>query len=123
MASLTDCLRILLVACLAPQIAAFVVQRGDTHPPRNPISDKEETNNITQLTSPANVSTTTCVLPAGMATRIQSYQPVVDRIIKYVTTGDFKGLVYSSLAEMIDSFGPRMVRRYITLWDVMFIYM
>ncbi|XP_050728749.1 carboxypeptidase Q-like [Eriocheir sinensis] len=112
MASRRGCLRLLLVACLALQVAAYVVETGDTGLARDTASVQDEasrgTKGNSQLTSPVNVSPPGCALPPGAAARIQSYQSVVDTIIDYVTTGDFKGLVYRNLAEMIDAFGPRM---------------
>lgn len=115
MASRRGCLGLLLVACFVQQVTAYVVETGETRTARDTASVQEEasrgTKGNSQLTSPVNVSTPACALPPGAAERIQSYQSVVDSIIAYVTTGDFKGLVYRNLAEMIDTFGPRMVRR------------
>lgn len=106
--------RLLLVASLALQVIANSVQRGDKFPHSNNVTVLKrtpgETRGKAQQSAPSVINSRECVLPLEMTERIQSYQPVVDRIIDYVTTGEFKGVVYSTLAEMVDTFGPRMVR-------------
>ena len=105
MALRTGCLRFLLVTCLTLQVTAYVPERGVNRPARAAVNlQKGASQGIEGNTSPPE-----CVLPMKTKMSIKSYQQVVDDIIDYVTTGPFKGAAYSTLAEMIDTFGPRMV--------------
>uniref|UniRef100_A0A1B0CNJ5 Carboxypeptidase Q n=1 Tax=Lutzomyia longipalpis TaxID=7200 RepID=A0A1B0CNJ5_LUTLO len=49
-----------------------------------------------------------CSLPPGLRKEILSYQPVVEKIIRKVVGGDFKGETWQSLGKFVDKFGPRM---------------
>lgn len=51
---------------------------------------------------------TVCNLPPNLAKEIADYQPIVDRIVNEITNGKFKGKTWESLAELTDTFGPRM---------------
>ncbi|KAK8386752.1 hypothetical protein O3P69_017900 [Scylla paramamosain] len=112
-------LRTLLAACLAVHVGCYVVERGDTRVnnhvlrEQNLVLEERAENSVHSLIKVTESTSTTipapqCVLPPGMAEEIQGYQEVVDRVIDYVTTGDFKGQVYSHLANLVDTFGPRM---------------
>lgn len=114
MALRTGCLRSVLVTCLTLQVAAYLSERGVNRPARAAVNLQEGGSKATEgSTSPPE-----CVLPMETKKRIKSYQQVVDDIIDYVTTGSFKGVAYSTLAEMIDTFGPRMVssKCHTTVW-------
>lgn len=51
---------------------------------------------------------TVCNLPESLVKEIANYQPVVNRIVDEVLNGQFKGKTWDSLAELTDTFGPRM---------------
>ncbi|XP_042224675.1 carboxypeptidase Q-like [Homarus americanus] len=70
------------------------------------------TSSPPQLKEPKNITTTAapdqCNLPPELVDEIKSYQDTVDQIIEYVVRGDYKGRTYEVLAELVDTFGPRM---------------
>ncbi|KAG7167434.1 Carboxypeptidase Q-like 1, partial [Homarus americanus] len=70
------------------------------------------TSSPPQLEEPKNITTTAapdqCNLPPELVDEIKSYQDTVDQIIEYVVRGDYKGRTYEVLAELVDTFGPRM---------------
>lgn len=51
---------------------------------------------------------TVCSLPDQLKKEIASYQGTVDKIVDEILFGRFKGKTWDSLAELTDSFGPRM---------------
>lgn len=51
---------------------------------------------------------TVCNLPDSLVKEIAGYQKTVDRIVNEILNGKFKGKTWDSLAELTDSFGPRM---------------
>ena len=110
-----------MVMCLAVHIGAYVVERGDMF--RNNDILKVQNNAMVQraansihsqsMAEPQPTSTTPspeCALDPEVVAEIKGYQNVVDNIIDYVTAGAHKGQVYSHLADLVDTFGPRMVR-------------
>lgn len=48
-----------------------------------------------------------CHLPKSLADEIDSYAPIVQRIISEATQGSFKGTTWRDLAAFVDKFGPR----------------
>ena len=48
-------------------------------------------------------------LDAAIIQEIRGYQPTVDAIIDYVTSGEHKGVTYNILQNFVDTFGPRLV--------------
>lgn len=50
-----------------------------------------------------------CDLSKDVIKEIQSYKPIVDKIIDYTTNGTFKGKTYELLAEWVDRFGSRLI--------------
>lgn len=51
---------------------------------------------------------TVCQLPDSLRKEIAGYQEVVNKIVNEITEGQFKGKTWDSLAELTDTFGPRM---------------
>lgn len=51
---------------------------------------------------------TVCNLPDSLKKEIAGYQQTVNKIINEIVEGKFKGKTWDSLAELTDSFGPRM---------------
>lgn len=51
---------------------------------------------------------TVCKLPDSLVKEIAGYQGTVNKIIDAVLNGQFKGKTWDALAELTDSFGPRM---------------
>lgn len=51
-----------------------------------------------------------CNLPPEMVTEIQGYQQTVDQILDFVLRGNFKGQTYEKVAQLVDTYGARMVR-------------
>jgi carboxypeptidase Q len=51
---------------------------------------------------------TVCKLPDNLKAEIASYQGIVNRIAKEITEGKFKDKTFDALAELTDTFGPRM---------------
>lgn len=49
-----------------------------------------------------------CNLPPQMIQEIKSYAPIANKIIKFVTSGKFKGKTWKKLAEFVDTFGSRI---------------
>lgn len=49
-----------------------------------------------------------CQLPDNLAKEIAGYQTIVNSIIEEITNGRFKGKTWEGLADLTDSFGPRM---------------
>lgn len=49
-----------------------------------------------------------CDLSRELIDEIRGYQGVVNQIVKEITEGRFKGKTYDALAELTDTFGPRM---------------
>lgn len=49
-----------------------------------------------------------CKLSRKLKNEIQSYQPIADRIVKSVLSGQYKDMTYNHLVEFIDKFGNRM---------------
>lgn len=49
-----------------------------------------------------------CNLPPQMVQEIKSYAPIANKIIKFVTSGKFKGKTWRKLAEFVDKFGSRI---------------
>lgn len=49
----------------------------------------------------------TCHLSNALIEEIDSYAPVVQRIINETMQGSFKGTTWQDLAEFVDKFGPR----------------
>lgn len=49
----------------------------------------------------------TCQLPKALIEEIDSYAPVVQRIINEAMHGSFKGTTWQDLADFVDKFGPR----------------
>lgn len=50
-----------------------------------------------------------CNLSDDIIKEIQSYKPIVDKIIETTTNETFKGRTYELLAEWVDTFGSRLV--------------
>lgn len=50
----------------------------------------------------------TCSLPQALIDEIDSYGPLVQRIINETLSGSFKGVTWSELAYFVDKFGPRL---------------
>lgn len=59
-----------------------------------------------KVTTPANKDE--CALSPDLVEEIRGYQETVDSIIEYIVNGDYKGRTYNILAELVDTFGPRM---------------
>lgn len=51
---------------------------------------------------------TVCNLPDDLVKEIAGYQGTVNKIVDEILNGKFKGKTWESLAELTDSFGPRM---------------
>lgn len=51
---------------------------------------------------------TGCSLPDNLVKEIAGYQPIVNKIIDQIVNGKFKGKTWDQLAELTDTFGPRM---------------
>lgn len=51
---------------------------------------------------------TVCNLPDTLVKEISGYQSTVNKIVDEITNGQFKGKTWQSLAELTDTFGPRM---------------
>lgn len=49
----------------------------------------------------------TCTLPNSLIEEIDSYAPIVQRIINESMQGFFKGITWQDLATFVDKFGPR----------------
>lgn len=65
-------------------------------------------NVIEQYSIPSYSGKNVCHLPDNLIKEIAGYQDVVNKIIDQVTNGPFKGKTWDSLAELTDTFGPRM---------------
>lgn len=52
-------------------------------------------------------TTDTCNLSNSLIEEIDSYAPIVQRIINESTQGSFKGTTWQDLAAFVDKFGPR----------------
>jgi len=50
----------------------------------------------------------TCNLPSQMVQEIKSYAPIAKKIIKFITSGKFKGKTWKNLAAFVDKFGSRI---------------
>lgn len=48
-----------------------------------------------------------CNLPKSLIEEIDSYAPMVQRIINETMRGSFKGATWDDLAKFVDKFGPR----------------
>lgn len=49
-----------------------------------------------------------CNLPLKLIEEIESYGPIVNKIINETTNGSLKGVTYNELAKFVDKFGPRL---------------
>ncbi|XP_065095319.1 carboxypeptidase Q-like [Ochlerotatus camptorhynchus] len=49
-----------------------------------------------------------CQISEGLLYEIRSYQPIVHKIMNEIVNGRFAGQTWQSLAELTDTFGPRM---------------
>jgi hypothetical protein len=49
-----------------------------------------------------------CNLPPQMVQEIKSYAPIANKIIKFFTSGKFKGKTWKKLAAFVDKFGSRI---------------
>lgn len=48
-----------------------------------------------------------CNLPDSLIQEIKGYQPIVDKIINRIVSGEFAGQTWQSLADLVDTFGAR----------------
>jgi carboxypeptidase Q len=64
-------------------------------------------NAVDQFAFQAN-GETVCNLPDGLVKEIAGYQETVNKIVDEILNGKFKGKTWDALAELTDSFGPRM---------------
>ena len=76
-----------------------VVQRNSTEQPEGIPKDELFSNAIPQQE---------CRLPPDLIREIDSYKPIVQRIINEATNGVFKGRTWRTLAKFVDSFGSRI---------------
>lgn len=65
-------------------------------------------NSIANYAFLTQTGETVCRLPDNLKKEIAGYQETVNRIVKEITEGQFKGKTWDSLAELTDTFGPRM---------------
>lgn len=65
-------------------------------------------NHVDQFAYKSASGDTGCQLSDSLVQEIASYQGIVNKIIKEITTGKFKGKTWDGLAELTDLFGPRM---------------
>jgi len=57
---------------------------------------------------PPPVAQQGCNLSPQMVQEIQSYAPIANKIVKFITSGKFKGKTWAKLAEFVDKFGSRI---------------
>ena len=62
-------------------------------------------------------SASKCNLSEEIVNEIASYEDNVKKIIDFVMNGKYKGRTYKTLAELVDTFGPRLVRVYIYIFQ------
>lgn len=65
-------------------------------------------NSIESYAIKSETGETVCQLPDNLIKEIASYQVIVNKIVKEITEGQFKGKTFDALAELTDTFGPRM---------------
>lgn len=65
-------------------------------------------NTIDQYAFKSETGETVCKLPDELVKEIASYEETVNKIVNEITAGKFKGKTYDALAELTESFGPRM---------------
>lgn len=65
-------------------------------------------NNIEHYAFTSQSGESVCQLPDNLKKEIAGYQETVNKIVKEITEGQFKGKTWDSLAEFTDTFGPRM---------------
>jgi carboxypeptidase Q len=65
-------------------------------------------NSIEHYAILSRTGETVCQLPDNLRKEIAGYQETVNKIVREITEGQFKGKTYDSLAELTDTFGPRM---------------
>lgn len=66
---------------------------------------------VTLHVASLNASTETnsnCKLPDELEREIDSYGPVVKRILSAAVNGSYKGTTWQELAHFVDKFGPRL---------------
>ena len=49
-----------------------------------------------------------CKLSKELEIEIDSYQPIVQKIVDTAINGTFRGVVWNELADFVDKFGPRI---------------
>jgi carboxypeptidase Q len=49
-----------------------------------------------------------CNISINLKNEIQSYAPIANKIIKFITNGKFKGKTWQKLSEFVDTFGSRI---------------
>ena len=76
----------------------------------NKTDSKDEIENWVPLTNgQKRFSGSECKLDEKIINEIQSYKTDVKKIIDYIMSGAYKGRTYETLAELVDTFGPRLV--------------
>lgn len=65
-------------------------------------------NSVLDYSFKTNSGETVCTLPNELVKEIASYQKTVTYIIEEITNGKYKGKTWDALAELTDTFGPRM---------------
>lgn len=49
-----------------------------------------------------------CELPENLIKEIESYQPIVNKILSTAINGSFKGVTWQELSNFVDKFGSRI---------------
>lgn len=71
-------------------------------------SNSSVTDNVVEQYAFDENGETVCNLPDSLKKEIAGYQGTVNKIVDEIVHGKFKGKTWDALAELTDSFGPRM---------------
>lgn len=76
-----------------------------------------------QIATKINSNENDCKISQELSVEINKYKSEVEKIIKFVLSGEFKGKTFDLLAELTDTFGARMVSLFFFLINVHFHYL
>ncbi|XP_069172144.1 LOW QUALITY PROTEIN: carboxypeptidase Q [Procambarus clarkii] len=95
--------------CVLNTQALFTVRvQGNNNTKGSVIVSEHTPATDSVLREETTASPAACNLPPALVAEIQGYKEDVNKIIDYVVNGDYKGRAYATLAELVDTYGPRM---------------
>nr|XP_053631515.1 carboxypeptidase Q-like isoform X1 [Cherax quadricarinatus] len=98
---------LLAVYCVQQNQALFIVKAENSINTGKAVTEAEASSAFHHQLEETPAQSA-CNLTTELVAEIKGYQEDVNKIIDYVVHGDYKGQTYKMLAELVDTFGPRM---------------